>query len=435
MIVFSIMFVSLNQTACFRFEPAQEIDPDVARIQAAALIGKVRIDPAKGEITVYVPLDPDETERLTNCVYSPEAKAKVAELVHQVREAEQAFGGSGQPRKPSPYERGLDFIVPRLCVRESGRLFEFESTFLIEHRWKLSDKDASLADSYNPLERPTGQVGVVDIDTAGKVQTRALPEPAAADFIATLHQHTLALGMPDAWTLEMLIAWLDRKIRHPDITAGEAAAFLRKVIRGLMAKYAIQDASVLALDRYRLRDEIEARIQQHREQERKAAFQRFLLPDGPLETSEEQAINFKSLRYEPSWRYEGGFQFQKHYFGPPGELREITPGGTLTEEFKCAQFFDQLPEVQFWIRNLARKTTSFRLQTSSDWFYPDFLCLLNDGRAVVMEYKGKDRYDTADAEEKRAVGAVWESRSGGRCRFVMPTRNDFAPITKVVRTA
>ena len=423
------------QPQTIRFEPGQEIDPDVAQIQAAALISKVRIDPARGEITVYVPLDPDETERLTNCVYSPEAKAKVTELVNQIREAEQAFGGTGQPRKPSPYERGLDFIVPRLCVRESGRLFEFESTFLIEHRWKLSDKDASLADRYNPLERPTGQVGVVDSDAAGKVQTRALPEPAAADFIATLHQHTLALGIPDDWTLEMLIAWLDRKIRHPDITAGEAAAFLRKVLRGLMAKYAIQDASVLALDRFRLRDEIEARIQQHRDSERKAAFQRFLLPDGPLETSEEQAINFKTLRYEPSWRYEGGFQFQKHYFGPPGELREITPGGALTEEFKCAQFLDQLPEVQFWIRNLARKTTSFRLQTSTDWFYPDFLCLLNDGRAVVVEYKGKDRYDTADAEEKRAVGAVWESRSGGRCRFVMPTRNDFTPILKVVRTA
>ncbi len=179
------------QPQTIRFEPGQEIDPDVAQIQAATLIGKVRIDPARGEITVYVPLDPDETERLTNCVYSPEAKAKVTELVNQVREAEQAFGGTGQPRQLSPYERGLDFIVPRLCVRESDRLFEFESTFLIEHRWKLSDKDASLADRYNPLERPTGQVGVVDIDPAGKVQTRALPEPAAADFIATLHQHTL----------------------------------------------------------------------------------------------------------------------------------------------------------------------------------------------------------------------------------------------------
>ncbi|MCC8991760.1 MAG: hypothetical protein LM514_04100, partial [Streptococcus sp.] len=376
------------QPQTVRFEPGQEIDADIAEIQAATLIGKVRIDPAKGEITVFVPLDADETERLTYCVRSTEAKAQVRQLVNQVREVEQAFGGSGQPRAPSAYEQGVDFVVPRLCVRESEQLFEFEGTFLMEHRWKLSERDASLSNGYNPLERPTGQVGLVDIDATGKVQTNILPEPAGTDFIATLHQRTLALGMPDQeWTLETLIAWLDSKIRHQDITAGESAEFLRKAIRGLLAKFAIDEVSLLALDRFRLRDEIEARIDHHRESERKAAFQRFLLPDGPLATSEEQAINFKTLRYEPSFIYEGGFRFEKHYFGPkPGEIREITPSGSLTEEFKCAQFLDRLPEVQFWIRNLARKTGSFRLQTSKDWFYPDFLCQLNNECVVAVEY-------------------------------------------------
>ena len=105
-----------------------------------------------------------------------------------------------------------------------------------------------------------------------------------------------------------------------------------------------------------LRDEIEARIQQHRDSERKVAFQAFLLPQAPLAVSEERAINFKTMSYEPSWLYEGGFQFKKHYFGPkPGELRETTPGGELTEEFKCAQFLDGLPEVIFWVRNLSHE--------------------------------------------------------------------------------
>lgn len=122
-------------------------------------------------------------------------------------------------------------------------------------------------------------------------------------------------------------------------------------------------------------------------------------------------------------------EFKKHYFGlKPGELAEQTPGGHQTEEFKCAQFIDGLPEVKFWLRNLVRKTSSFRLQTSKDWFYPDFICQLNDGRVLAVEYKGADRYDTADSEEKRAIGAVWESRSNGRCLFVMPTAGDFAAI-------
>ena len=78
--------------------------------------------------------------------------------------------------------------------------------------------------------------------------------------------------------------------------------------------------------------------------------------------------------------------------------------------------------------NLSNKSTSFRLQTSRQWFYPDFICLLTDGRILAVEYKGKHLWD--DAEEKRAVGAVWESRSKGRCLFVMPTDGDFGVIGK-----
>ncbi len=87
--------------------------------------------------------------------------------------------------------------------------------------------------------------------------------------------------------------------------------------------------------------------------------------------------------------------------------------------------------MRFWVRNLSRKSTSFRLQTSTDWFYPDFLCQLTDGRVLVVEYKGKHLY--ADAEEKRAVGAVWASRSNGHCLFVMPTEGDFSGIQKLVQ--
>lgn len=83
------------------------------------------------------------------------------------------------------------------------------------------------------------------------------------------------------------------------------------------------------------------------------------------------------------------------------------------------------------MRNLVRKSTSFRLQTSKDWFYPDFLCQLVDGRVLAVEYKGG--YLWTDAEEKRAIGAVWESRSKGRCRFVMPTAGDFSAIKNAVK--
>ena len=43
-----------------------------------------------------------------------------------------------------------------------------------------------------------------------------------------------------------------------------------------------------------------------------------------------------------------------------------------------------MPEVEFRVRNLPRKAASFRLQTSKEWFYPDFLCRLTDGRILAV---------------------------------------------------
>ena len=86
---------------------------------------------------------------------------------------------------------------------------------------------------------------------------------------------------------------------------------------------------------------------------------------------------------------------------------------------------------------LGKKFTSqeylFRLQTSKDWFYPDFICQLEDGRILVVEYKGEYLYSAEDArKEKRAMGEVWASRSHDHGIFVMPTGKDYQSITKAI---
>jgi type III restriction enzyme len=52
--------------------------------------------------------------------------------------------------------------------------------------------------------------------------------------------------------------------------------------------------------------------------------------------------------------------------------------------------------------------------------------MLQDGRALAVEYKGWHLW--AEAEDKRAVGTVWESRSGGRCLFSMPSEENSEAI-------
>jgi type III restriction enzyme len=421
-----------SQPKTVTLEPGKEIDTAVAAVQVAALGGKVKLNGKTGALTIIVPLDKQEAESLASCANTLEARAKIHEAVEAVREAERAFGPTVQ-QQPSPYQLQQNFIVPLLCVEEDGDLFVFESTFLLEHPWRLGQKDAKLSESYNPLKRPTGKAGLVDVNAANQVTAGLMAMEEGEDFVGTLHQQVMELGGSSDWSVEMLVGWLDRRIDHADIPAGEAAVFLRKAILGLMAEFAIQDASTLALDRYRLRDQIERRIQRHREVERKNAFTGWLLPESSLVVTETKTINFVTMSYEPGWNYEGGFQFKKHYFGPkPGELKEKRTDGKMTEEFRCAQFLDGLAEVKFWARNLSRRTTSFRLQTATDWFYPDFICLLQDGRVLAVEYKGSHLSGNDDSGEKRAVGEVWESRSKGRCLFIMPDGADLEAIRRKV---
>ena len=118
----------------------------------------------------------------------------------------------------------------------------------------------------------------------------------------------------------------------------------------------------------------------------------------------------------------------KHYYNEVGDLKDSG------EEYDCAKFIDALPEVKYWVRNIEqRESHSFWLQTITDKFYPDFVCLLNDGRYLVVEYKGKDRWSNDDSKEKRALGELWEKRSGGTCLFIMPKGKDLASIEAKVR--
>ena len=389
----------------------------------------IEMDFEASGITIVSPLATEQAEELLYCIDNQDTRAELSTIITAAAETETQRPEPAS-RTLSGFQLGHDFVVPLLCARENGELFEFESTLLLEHPWRLSAKNASLPDSYNPLVRPAARSGVLDVGIAGEVQTSFTPHDGS-DFVATLHQHTFQLSGTSDWSLEGLIAWLDRNIDHRDIPVGESAEFLRKALRGLMASREISDVGLLALDRFRLRDQIELRIEEHRREERKAAFQKWLLPGSELVVTTELSVNFKAMVYEPSWVYSGGFQFNRHYFGPrPGELAETTPVGNVKEEFQCAQFIDSAPFIRYWVRNLPQRRGSFRLQTSTDWFYPDFVCQLNDGRALVVEYKGAHLY--TDAEEKRAVGAVWSSRSQGSCLFVMPTDTDFAAITNAV---
>ena len=62
------------------------------------------------------------------------------------------------------------------------------------------------------------------------------------------------------------------------------------------------------------------------------------------------------------------------------------------------------------------------MPTATDKFYPDFVALLNDGRYLVVEYKGAHIAEGSDTAEKRTVGELWERRSDGKGMFLVVER-------------
>jgi type III restriction enzyme len=313
----------------------------------------------------------------------------------------------------------------------------FEATHLLERPWRLSERDASLSESLYSAQRAAGELGLVDVEKdSGRVRTEKtdLLADEPEDFVGTLHQQVLALSGGSDWSTDRLIVWLDRNLfRDPEerreIIGIESALFLRKALNALMAARGLNDIGTLVLDRHRLAEALAQRIRQHREAERAAAFQSLLLPDSELTVSPEVVVDFQKTRYEPSWVYDGGHKFKKHFYATgPGELKNAG------EEFECAVFLDGLPEVKAWVRNLSKKGP-FWLRRSTANFYPDFVCLLTDGRFLAVEYKGTHLVTADEAKEKAAVGAVWAGRSGGRCVFVMPAGKDLAAITTAIRHA
>ena len=98
-------------------------------------------------------------------------------------------------------------------------------------------------------------------------------------------------------------------------------------------------------------------------------------------------------------------------------------GAENGEEFQCAEVIDSLPGVKFWIRNVASHQASFWLPTASGKFYPDFVVRMEDGRLLIVEYKGAHIADGFDTAEKRTIGELWERESKCRGLFMIAEKS------------
>ena len=362
---------------------------------------KVEIDEQSGCLIFSGPMEEQDLSALMACYRTEEGKAAVERALWEARVAYDLR---------SPAERGERFGLPVLAYQQGELPLEpFEETHFrcLLH---LSQHHATLTEAEFPAERPQAQRARIDFED----------RDFRVEFVTQLRQQMRLLASDQGWSDVDLVYWLDQTLpERSDITPTESGAFLTQVVHKLRDERGFS-LNQLVHEKYRLRAAIVAKIEAIRQQVRDEAYQPFLDPDSsPLIVSPDCCFTYDPQRYPISRPYQGSYKFRKHYYSQVGAFDS-------NEEFEYAQFLDTLPEVTFWVRNPARGSRAFWLQTSTDKFYPDFVCQLHDGRYLVVEYKSERDWSNEDSTEKRGLGALWERRSHGSCLFVMPKGKDFA---------
>ena len=325
--------------------------------------------------------------------------------------------GSPQPRRQkSPSERGMAFHVPLLAFRQ-GQLWEpFEETHLLQGEWRLLDYSWELCETeFRKLERRAQGGRFVVRDTV------------KFEYFENIEAQLGLFDFQGDWNQVCLVSWLAQNIPDESILPDEKAAFLNRAVTWLIENRGLK-LEELNYSKFRLRAALEAKIRVAKHQALKSVHQMLLMSPEQFKSDGCCEMVFQQGRYAYDWAYQGFTEIPRHFFPEIGNLR------AEGEEFECALFLaTQLEGVNYWVRNVERKPTSFSLQTSTDRFYPDFICRMEDGRIMVVEYKNARDWDLPDNQEKRQLGELWEDRSNGKGVFIMPRGKDWAAIDAKVR--
>ena len=344
---------------------------------------------------------------------SDEALTKISAVVEGSKKAEFSKKVSTFKQRIevelSPAAQGVPFSIPKLVSEIQGELEladfevfdEFHDWSLLDYPTELSESDFAIRDEANTFE----------IDLDGKA--------LAISYASQDEQLSLDIEV-DNWTENGLALALDKLISDPRFSQSERLKWCLGHIHYLVNERGIS-TSALWRAKFVLGRKLVESIKSLKEREAKKSYQRFLFaPEAKADISFDDAFTFFDGMYDGQKPYRGKFKFKKHYL-------EIVPeidGGDKGEEFQCAGAFERIPEVKYWLRNISRHPASFKLPLAQGWTYPDFVAELNDGRLLVVEYKGAHLLNSAETKEKKLIGELWEKKMGGKGLYIMAVKDD-----------
>lgn len=375
--------------------------PDLSKFNAAELtqISTKQIGAGEVEYKISGTITPEFAEKLV--LAAPKKDRTIVEKTIAVQQLQ-------QPKTPS--QRGEKFEVPQLCMFVDGEwTLASKSEFLDPRDWDLLKYPAELTENDFSIREETN---TWLIDVQGKHLT--------TKFLGSENLFDLS-DAPTNWTINQLSRDLERKIRPPYLRQEVLLEHLRRTLSFLIEKRNIP-LSDLARARYILEKQLRDKIKSYYDDAIAKGYQtRLFGAKAAVESKfDNYAFEFPTdpFQFGVRWYYKGRYIWNKHYYPYVGEL------DSEGEEFECAQAIDRNMSVRCWVRNLPKSENSFRLPTSTDYFYPDFVALLNDGRILVIEYKGKPYETNDDSKEKINIGDLWESKSNGNGLFLFAVKRD-----------
>ena len=350
-------------------------------------------------------------------VTAQEATALVAALpkAHRERVAQALADHSAMVTMlQAPSTRRVPFApLPQMVLEFDGvwQLVESQTLANIAGYSLLSGPVLTLA-AYSPQER--AQMATLDTSAQQRIQIDLGSRQLALD------------GVQTTITEVDLIGWLAAEVRTEYTVPGELDGYLARVLLYLqrdaghtltsLVRHQHELARAIAAD-------IAVRVAALRKDGFKAALSLDMFSEPAGASGFRHEFSFNPDYYParpPYYDDSGSVRFPKHYYPLIHDLRD---GG---EEWQCAVAIEALPEVKHWVRNIAQdRVNSFWLPTSKDYYYPDFVCELVDGRRLVVEYKGGQLLGGPDADEKANIGKRWAATSKNHsCIFVEVSKAD-----------
>lgn len=310
----------------------------------------------------------------------------------------------------TPSQRGESFVVPQLCMFVDGEwTVALKSEFLDPRDWDLLKYPAELSESEFAI-REEAETWLIDVQ-GKRLTTKYLGSETLFDLT----------DVPTHWTINQLVQDLEKKVRQDFLRPQVLQEYLRRTLTYLNEKRNIA-LSDLVRARFILEKILREKVKACYADAIAKGYQMRLFGAKAAVETKFDAFAFEyptdPFEYPAHWYYNGRHEWNKNYYPKVGELE------SEGEEFECAQAIDRSMAVRCWVRNISKGDRSFKLPTSSDYFYPDFVASLTDGRVLVIEYKGKPYETNDDSKEKIAIGELWESKSKGQGLFLMAVKRD-----------